>query len=542
MKSASLIHITDRFLRKYLHSVSWRLNSSHLLRSTGGFVFLSVLALALSPRTGLADGDDEFIEGEIVVHLSGTESIDDFNARVGTITIDSYPSADLYLLEPPLVPDVEAWLEGLEDDSAVLSAEPNMVEDTPEGVRALVIIAVGGDYVDFEDQKLTERIGLDDAHSVARGEGVTIAVLDTGVDPNHEALAGRLSPLRYDFVDDDNEPWEIANTLDDDFDGQMDEGFGHGTMVAGLIALVAPEATIMSLRVLDDDARGDVFTICKAIRYAAEQGADIVNLSFGIPTEVEAIGDQIDFIEDLDILLVAGAGNESSGVRPYYPGAESHVVMVAATDSTDTKADFSDWGDDIDICAPGTGVRSAFPGGLWALGNGCSFATPLVSGGAALALSNNPALSFDELRDLTMTMAEPIDQLPGNAPYNGQLGSGRAFLPFVFSEETASTNLPSPAVSGIQVRTVPNPAVSQVAFQWKGLAGLSAGRQDVLELQVYDLDGRQVHTAQVESGDYIWNLQNDESGTDVPAGIYFVRLQGGRTGRAQATGRFTVVR
>ncbi|MCA9728759.1 MAG: S8 family serine peptidase, partial [Candidatus Eisenbacteria bacterium] len=363
-------------------------------RTAGILGFVGCLAFAASIP---AIADDEWVTGELIVTLQPGVSVETINDRYGTTTLDSYEPAQLYLL---FYDGSEEVLEHeLDSDPDIRSADLNLVQETPEGVRQLILIAVGGEYVDYVDQSVTERIGLDLAHAVSRGAGITVAVVDGGVDPNHEALVGHLASDGWDFVDEDGDPTETANGIDDDGDSLIDEGFGHGTMVAGIVALVAPEATILPIRILDDEGRTTAFRVCKAIRYADDHGAKVINLSLGVPQRVDAIGFQLEEVGQSRALAVAGAGNENRSSPAYYPAADERAIMVAALDSMDVKAGFSDWGSKVELCAPGTGIRSAFPDGGWALGSGCSFATPFVSGAAALYLSAGLAQDAEQLRE-----------------------------------------------------------------------------------------------------------------------------------------------
>ena len=102
-------------------------------------------------------------------------------------------------------------------------------------------------------------LGVSAAHDVSTGSGVIVAVLDTGIDPHHEVLAGMILPDGYNFVDDNYDVSDVANGLDDDNDGDIDEMVGHGTVVAGVVAAVAPDAALLPVKVLDSDGSGTTF-------------------------------------------------------------------------------------------------------------------------------------------------------------------------------------------------------------------------------------------------------------------------------------------
>ena len=162
--------------------------------------------------------------------------------------------------------------------SRVVYAEPNFIGRAPEGVQR-VSWPKGEEDDDYQEQWAAGMIRLPEAHTITRGAGITIAVLDTGVDATHPALAGQLVN-GYDFVDLDADPSEGGSA-------EQNLHYGHGTHVAGLVALVAPEAKIMPLRVLDENGSGNIWVLAEALTYAINpdgnlntaDGADVINLS-----------------------------------------------------------------------------------------------------------------------------------------------------------------------------------------------------------------------------------------------------------------------
>ncbi len=476
---------------------------------------LTILAIGLSATlvAGSVSATGTWESGEIVLWLEQGASIDDVNQRWGTETVDSFATAGLYLVFIDGVDELENFAEMMTGDPDVANAEPNYIEDTPEGVRQMIAIIVGGGYVDYEDQLLTDRIALDAAHAISTGAGVTIAVLDTGVDPTHEALVGHLVS-GWDFVDADAEPWEVFNDLDDDGDGEVDDGYGHGTMVAGILALVAPDASILPVRILDDEGRADAFRVIEGIRYAIESGADILNMSFGVPIEVDAIEREIQYGDMRGALMVAAAGNASTEIPPYYPGSDGDTIMVTALDSVDVKADFADWHEEVDVSAPGTGVRSSYPGGQWALGAGCSFATPFVSGIAALVQSLHPTWTASLVQSAVVDGADAIYHLPGNGAYVDKLGSGRVNALGALNQ-----------VVGIAPVTGSHPVPSAWPNPTRGAIRLDVPGSGRRLVSIYDVAGRLVFRQRVDRFPFVWTGVTTHGAPTTP-GVYYVDVTG----------------
>jgi len=279
----------------------------------------------------------------------------------------------------------------------------------------------------YATQPATQIIRLVDAQ---RGFNVTgsgvVAVIDTGVDVNHPALASVLLP-GYDFTRNqpgasewldvpqlngqtisnnpgDNQPVLVqqssAAILDQSSAAILDNGggstadFGHGTMTTGLVHLVAPTAKILPLKAFSANGTGYVSNIVAALYYAAAHNASVVNMSFDLPTQSQALNSAISYANQQGLILVAAAGNESTS-SPVYPAAlDSNVMGIASTSDGDTRSSFSNYGNvDVWIAAPGEYVISTYPGGTFAAASGTSFSSPLVAGSADLLLTIKPNLN-----------------------------------------------------------------------------------------------------------------------------------------------------
>jgi subtilisin family serine protease len=201
--------------------------------------------------------------------------------------------------------------------------------------------------------------------------------------------------------------------------------FGHGTMVAGMVHLAAPNASIMPLRVFDAHGQGELYDIVRAIYWAVDHGADILNLSFTLSGRSRELQEALAYAEHHGVVAIAAAGNRGEHELTF-PAGYGSVVGVAATTHDDHLAEFSNYGNQlVQIAAPGAGVISTYPGNHYAAGWGTSFAAPLAAGGLALVLENLPGDDLAASRERARVLRESSWWLPGLA---GKIGSGRLDL------------------------------------------------------------------------------------------------------------------
>lgn len=350
-----------------------------------------------------AGSGGDFVPGQLVVKLSPRSKIEDINREYGTRTLDKLlGSRGIYLLESSRDGSPEELAERISNDWRIVYAEPNFKTTSPEGDARHSAYPGGepspsSDPAPYHEQYAVGAMNLPEAHDLSRGEGTVVAVLDTGVQASHPALANSLTKSRYDFVGDDPAPEDVKDGVDNDGDGRVDDMAGHGTHVSGLVHLAAPEAGIMPLRVLDSEGGGNVFVLAEAMSYASNHGADVMNLSLGAPRQSEFVADIIEEVSEGDddspgSVVVAAAGNEDTSA-PRYPAAtgaerdeeeEEGALAVTASDQSGQKSAFANHGWWVDAAAPGSGVYSAFPDDRYARWDGTSMATPLVTGQAAL--------------------------------------------------------------------------------------------------------------------------------------------------------------
>ena len=251
---------------------------------------------------------------------------------------------------------------------------------------------------------------------IERGQsnGIKIAIVDTGADFSHPELAGKLTG-GWDFVNNNS----IAQ--DDN---------GHGSHVAGIAAAATNNALgvaglswgaqIMPVKVLDSEGSGTDETVSNGITYAVDNGAKVISLSLGGYDFSQTMQNATDYAFNHGVMVLAAAGNDGDGTV-IYPAGNSNVIGVAATDSKDKRAYFSNFNSSVDVSAPGVDIISSYIGGGYAYGSGTSMATPFASGLAALVFSQNPSLSINQAYN---TVTQNSDDL-GPSGWDPYYGFGR---------------------------------------------------------------------------------------------------------------------
>jgi subtilisin family serine protease len=378
------------------------------------------------PRTAAADSGPSFRNNEILVRIDTTSgaTIADINAAYGTTTlaqVSQPPGA--YRLRAPSGQDVKALVATMTQDARLLYAQLNYLHEPPEANPRRIAGWGGFDPAPYISQYALAKLGIPQAQALTQGEGVVVAVIDTGIQLDHPVFSNTLTMARKDFVDDDNVPGDDFDGIDNDGDGMIDEAAGHGTHIAGIVHLVAPKAKIMPLRVLDSDGHGDEFSVAEAIEFARENGAHVINLSLGSLARSRMIEEQIKDASRAGLFVVAAAGNLNLSDKQY-PASNDCTLAVTSVGEADVKSDFSNFGDWVDVSAPGESIYSTFPISGYATWSGTSMATPFVAGQAALLRSKNASLSPRQLAHLIAGSADSTDGL--NPTFVELLGHGRA--------------------------------------------------------------------------------------------------------------------
>jgi subtilisin family serine protease len=313
----------------------------------------------------------------------------------------------------------------LATEASVRSVQPNFRYVLQEQKAAVT----EGDPAQYAVAKLR----LPQAHTLAHGANVTIAVIDSGIDIRHP---------------------ELANAIADSFDalGSKEGPHVHGTGIAGAIVSharlmgSAPAARILAIRafgVAPSGAEGTSFVILKGLDYAAAHGAQIVNMSFAGPKDA-LIERGIAAAAAKGIVMVAAAGNAGPKSPPLYPAANASVIAVSATDAQDRLFVAANRGGHIAVAAPGVDIFLPAPDEKYQMTSGTSFSAAYVSGLAALMLERNPALKPGEVREILMKTARDL----GSPGRDDLFGAGEVDAFAAVSAVVAAPAVPVAAVSG----------------------------------------------------------------------------------------------
>lgn len=330
--------------------------------------------------------------------------------------------------------------------------------------KSTIISYFGGSVLSsYVQQPATSILRLSQAQATFGLTGVaTVAVIDTGVDPNHAVLASVLVPgfdftrnvagIPSEMLDLDSttsttltqstvalldspqmvgvNPYSVAlldqstvALLDQSTVALLDQStvalldtplpaaFGHGTMTAGLVHLVAPTARIMPLKAFKADGTSDIANIVRAVYYAVDHGANVISMSFELNTQSPALKAALSYAASRGVISVASSGNDASSVQ-VWPASLSSVIGIGSTSNTDVRSVFSNYGSpDVMYAAPGEGVITTFPGNNYAAAWGTSFSTPLAAGAAALVLQRNAAGGSSYVRNAFDKSAVPVQYM-----------------------------------------------------------------------------------------------------------------------------------
>jgi subtilisin family serine protease len=383
-----------------------------------------------------------------------------------TVVKELFDGANCVILVTSASADMSAVETEVESDISVVSFEPEQRTTLPElssltqpiltqsstsildGLPGRTLVSFFGSTVpsNYTAQSATSIIRLGDARTATNltGNGV-VAIIDTGADPNHPALVGVLVP-GYDFTRDqagfselldlgptvaaqlqqsstsilDAQNTLLLNTsalailnqsstsiLDQSSTSILDSSlaeFGHGTMTAGIVHLVAPTAKIMPLKAFRADGSSRLSDIIRAIYYAADHGANVISMSFSIGQPSPGLQAAVQYALSKNVILVAASGND--GLKTLvYPASYNSVIGVGSSTNTDLRSAFSNFGSGVVMfAAPGEGVITTYPGSNYAAGWGTSFSAPMLAGSASLVLQVRPtAKPGDILNALSKT-------------------------------------------------------------------------------------------------------------------------------------------
>lgn len=470
---------------------------------------------------GTADKAEKYAPGEILVKFKpglSKATINSINSAFGTSILDAIPQIDVYRIEIPSDVTVPEMIKKYLSLPEVEFAEPN-------GIYTLDTVPNDPYY---GNQWALPIIEAPDAWDIrTRGRDIVIAIVDTGVDLYHPDLVNRVLS-GYDFVNRDSDP--------------MDDN-GHGTHCAGIaaaetnngigIAGLSWDGKIRPVKVLTAGGWGYWSWIAEGIIYAADNDARIISISIGGYYYSSTLENAVNYAYNKGCLIVASAGNENTNA-PHYPSGFANAMAVSATDSSDSRAWWSNYGSSIEVAAPGVSILSTYwyYGSTYGYMSGTSMSTPYVAGLAAFILSRNPYLSNEQVREYIKDYADDL----GSPGWDQYYGSGRInayngvnIIPILFVGEIS------------EVASFPNPfklgETNQVTIAFP--IGMD------VTVKIYNVIGQLVRTLDEEGneirkskGEAYWDGRND-NGDKVSSGLYVYVIQGGGD---KAVGKITLIK
>jgi thermitase len=407
-----------------LHGFLWFLQ---LAIAAGVMLAGSPPAFGQSPA-GVAALEPQFLPGHILVAPKAGLSLAQFNAVLrgfGATAAGKLRGINVYVVALPAKASEQAVAHALSQHPNIKFAEPDAL--------------VHSDFVPNDPYYPNEwheaKLGASTAWNVSTGSGVTVAILDSGIDSTHPDLAGQLVP-GWNFYDNN------SNTSD---------VYGHGTEVAGTVAAIGNNsigvagiafgAKLMPVRVTDTNGWASISALASGLTWAADHGAKVANMSFAVQSYSTILSAAQYFINKGGVVMNS-AGNTGTLDTTT---ASSALVSVSATDSTDTVTSWSSYGPYVDVSAPGAGIWTTTMGGGYSSVSGTSFSSPLTAGVAALMMAANPKLAPSQIVGMLESTAVDL----GAAGYDYYYGYGRinAAAAVAAAAQGAASDTTPPTVS-----------------------------------------------------------------------------------------------
>jgi len=410
------------------------LNLKHSINYKISILILGIIILSISTIFSQTINKN-YIDGELYVKIKDDYKKDfDFKSKSPNIDIKNFPFLDAARKKHNLKIKSSFYFAKSEKLRRILRISANDFAEIEQIIRELELLkeVEYAEKVPLNRTSLTpndlgnntysgqwglHKIQAQNAWNITAGNpNIVVAVVDNAFETAHPDLAGNLVTGR-DVSDNDNNP------------NPPNANFDHGTHVAGTvasstnngigIASIGYNVSIMPIKATPDNGSpSSIFHGYEGITWAADNGADIINMSWGGSGYSSTEQNIINNAASQGAVLVAAAGNSNSS-STHYPAGYNNVISVAATDINDNKASFSNYGSWVDISAPGVNIKSTVPFGSYGNKSGTSMASPLVAGLCGLVLSANPSLSPAQVESCLKTSADPISS------YSGNLGAGR---------------------------------------------------------------------------------------------------------------------
>jgi subtilisin family serine protease len=489
-------------------------NRSLLILLSAGLIALGLPMVAAAEPAPADDSSGSYAPGQLLVGFD--EGVDArgrsaIHRRKGGRVLERFEFIDADLVSLPRGLTVAAAAGSYRSERGVRAAVPNferrVVDTIPNdpSFSQLWGLHNTGQTVSGDPGVADADIDAPAAWDLGTGSASTrVAVVDTGIDITHVDLAANIwvnnDPING--IDDDNNGFiDDRNGWDFHHNDRTVYDFGscgpeaadaHGTHVAGTIGAVGNNSTgvtgvnwtvtLMPLKFIDCDSGFDSNAI-KAIEYAVDNGADVINASWGSTDDDALLEDAIEAAGDAGLLFVAATGNDGVDMddTPFFPASHplDNLIAVAATDNDDDLWEFSNFGGQTDLAAPGVRIRSTFPEDLYAVASGTSMATPHVTGALALLRSTLGITSPAALRQRILSTVDPlVDLFPGVTESGGRLNLNNAVRQKVLVTETAGTTEPiegGPADTYTVVLTEAPASNVQIALSAQPEVTLSTG-------------------------------------------------------------------